>query len=110
MNAVAEAADELVAARFVGWRPCPARPDFVELVVAAGTERLTWCLPVAEDGLPDGVQPDRVELRVRYRRVQVLGRFTDEADEVVLSATEAVRLLGERGVEIRIDRRLLPLH
>jgi hypothetical protein len=107
MNATAP---PMLAGSYAGHRPCPARADYVELVIKVGAERLNWCVPDRPAEVTDERTPDRLELRHHQSGVRLLGCFDDSDEELPVPAPLAIRLLGAGAVPILVDRRLVALH
>jgi hypothetical protein len=98
------------AATFRGYRPCPARPDYVELVAWVDGERLNWCLPGAVDEDEPVAGAGRVELRYYQRAVQLFEREQADAPAASISVSRAVALLGRGGAALFVDEQLCELH
>jgi len=122
----------MVRGEFVGYRPCPARAGYVELVIRIEQKRLNWCVPAGTSdtvsdtdfGGDSGGQsdtdfgtvaepaPERLELRWHHSGdrsgVQLVG--VRPADELPVSGTAAVELLAGGQLELLVDDRLIALH
>jgi len=102
----------MVRGEFVGYRPCPARAGYVELVIRIEQKRLNWCVPAGESDARLGAvaepAPERLELRWHQSGVQLVG--VRPADEVPVSGSAAVGLLADGQLELLVDDRLIALH
>jgi hypothetical protein len=98
--------------RFRGYRPCPARPEWVELVLELGGEKLTWCLPFGE---ADEASPPGGELRFLRHDGPAAGLRIEEVgadgQPRPVSAARALFLLAGTGPpRVAVDERLTALH
>ena len=106
----------MVRGEFVGYRPCPARAGYVELVIRIEQKRLNWCVPAGTSDTDFGTvaepAPERLELRWHHSGdrsgVQLVG--VRPADELPVSGTAAVELLADGQLELLVDDRLIGLH
>lgn len=97
----------MITAEYTGYRPCPARPGYLELVLRLDGERLNWCVAAGADDEP--LPPvERLELRQLPRGVALVA--VHGATDWTVSGWQAVELLGDAGVEILVDARLAVLH
>jgi hypothetical protein len=98
------------SARYVGYRPCPARTGYFELIVQLDGTRLTWCLPGPVDAEASTDVAGDVALVWQRRSVYLAEEYPDGSPPTPISLSRALALLGNARTRLAIDERLVALH